>query len=92
MRDVVKDWSTENVFQELLFRIPNLKNNEWFNFIYRNFQEAEDPGQRAPPLAEIFDDAPAQTQKKSLYCTQISLVNATVPMRCYLLRGDEYGQ
>ena len=91
MRDEVKDWPTENVFQELLFKLPDLKNNAWFNFIYRNFQEAEDPGQRAPPLAEIFDDVP-ETQKKSLYCTQISLVNSTVPMRCYLLRGGKDGQ
>ena len=91
MRDEVKDWHTENVFRDMLFRLPDLKNNVWFNFIYRNFQEAEDPGQRAPPLAEIFDDMP-ETQKKSLYCTQISLINATVPMRCYLLRGGDNGQ
>lgn len=92
MRDEVKDWPTENVFRELLFRIPGLKNNIWFNFLYENFQEAEDPGLRAPPLAEIFDEVPEKTQKKSIYCTQISLVNSTVPMRCYLLRDDEYGQ
>lgn len=91
MRDEVKDWHTENVFRDLLFRLPDLKNNAWFSFIYRNFQEAEDPGQRAPPLAEIFDDMP-EVQDQSLYCSKISLVDSKVPMRCYLLRGNEDGQ
>jgi hypothetical protein len=92
MREEIKDWNTEDKFRDIEFRLPEIKNNPWFKFVQRNFQEAEDPSQRAPPLAEIFDDAPAETQGKSPYYTKISLINATVPMRCYLLRGGGDGQ
>ncbi len=90
-RGVVKDWKTENVFRDLLFAIPELKNNEWFNHLYRNFTEAEDEGERSPPLAEIFSDLPRAKIRKNDYCTRISLVNIPDRLR-FIIRRNEDGQ
>jgi len=90
-RGIVKDWETENVFRDLLFRIPDLKNNEWFSFLYRNFTEAEDEGERAPPLAEIFKDVPAVKLRMNGPSTRISMVDIQDRPR-FIIRRYEDGQ
>lgn len=90
-RGIVKDWETENVFRDLLFRMPDLKNNEWFNFLYQNFTEAEDEGERAPPLAEIFSDAPKTRLPRNDLCTPMSIVDIEDRPR-FFIRRDEDGQ
>lgn len=43
---------------------PGLRHNDWISHMYQNFKEMEDEGERAPPLAQLFEDDIIATEQK----------------------------
>ncbi len=46
----------ENLYRDIFFESPELKEDPWVSHMYAQFRFMEDEGERAPPLSEIFED------------------------------------
>ena len=55
----IKNTDVMRAIDQILFESPDLKNNLFFMYQKQVIAEIEDEGERAPPLAALFDDGVA---------------------------------
>jgi hypothetical protein len=50
----------ENMYRDIFFESPELKDDPWLSHRYYQFRYMEDEGERAPPIAQLFEDEPEE--------------------------------
>ena len=83
----MKNWSREHAFRDLFFSLPEMRENEFIPHLYQMNKEEEDEGERAPPLAMIFQDE-VRRIPESLEKTKVSLVQIPGSPRFWIKRDS----
>lgn len=86
----MKDWSTELAFRDIFFQLPNLRNDPWLTYMYRQFREAEDEGERAPSIYHVDLQPSKRAIPRSDECSALVLMNLLTRERLsFILLGKE---
>ncbi|KJE49314.1 MULTISPECIES: hypothetical protein [Acidiplasma] len=85
----IKNTDVMRAIDQILFESPDLKNNLFFMHQKQVIAEIEDEGERAPPLAALFDDAAIDTPGPSSQINPLEKATTVLILDRDLLRWKD---
>ena len=84
----IRNTNVMRAIDQIIFESPELKNNLYFMHQKQVIAEIEDEGERAPPLAALFDDEMMETPGPSSQVNPLEKVTISLFLDRELLRSS----
>ena len=84
----IRNTNVMRAIDQIIFESPELKNNLYFMHQKQGISEIEDEGERAPPLAALFDDETVQISGPSSQVNPLEKVTISFFLDRELLAGS----